>query len=194
MFASTHVRNCGISRDDKDTRGRWKGKGSVSDCYDDFELLYPDCKVAEKLCIGGRCCYMINTSICSSAAVLSTFILTKVVPNIHKQLPDSTLLVLGKALLWLVLYSVANDFPSQDLIDKVKGSLRDTGIEVLNGQNPVVKMPVLVIGAEGTVYIDELVGDVGFGVPGDAGGGGAVAGQGVDDEGKAAGVPAGEDE
>ena len=24
-FASTHVRHCGISKDDKDTRGRWKG-------------------------------------------------------------------------------------------------------------------------------------------------------------------------
>ncbi len=52
-------------------------------------------------------------------------------------------------------------------------------------------MPVLVSGAEGTVYIDELVGDVGFGVPGNAGGGGAVddavAGRGVvDDEGEAA--------
>ena len=60
-------------------------------------------------------------------------------------------------------------------------------------------MPVLVSGAEGTVYIDELVGDVGFGVPGNAGGGGAVddavAGRGVvDDEGEAAGVSAGEDE
>jgi hypothetical protein len=38
------------------------------------------------------------------------------------------------------------------------------------------------------------MGDVGFSVPGDAGGGGAVAGRGVDDEGKAAGVPAGKDE
>ena len=60
-------------------------------------------------------------------------------------------------------------------------------------------MPVLVSDAKGgTVHIDELVGDVGFGVPGDAEGGravaDAVAGRGVDDEGKAAGVPAGKDE
>jgi hypothetical protein len=79
-FASTHVR---YSKDDKDTRGRWKGKGRVSDCYDDVELSYPDCKVAEKLCMGGPCYYLINTSICS-ATVLSTFILTKVVPNVCK--------------------------------------------------------------------------------------------------------------
>jgi hypothetical protein len=46
-FASTHVRNCGISKDDKDTRGRWKGKGRVLDRYDDVEKPYPDCKVAE---------------------------------------------------------------------------------------------------------------------------------------------------
>ena len=37
-FASTHVRRCGVSKDDKDTRGRWKGKGQVSDRYDDVEL------------------------------------------------------------------------------------------------------------------------------------------------------------
>jgi hypothetical protein len=48
-FAATHVRKCGISKDNKDIRGRWKGKGRVSDVYDDVELPYPDCKVAEKL-------------------------------------------------------------------------------------------------------------------------------------------------
>ncbi len=94
-----------------------------------------------------------------------------------------------------MLSIVANNFLSQAFIDKVKVNLSDTGIEVLNGQKPIVEMSVLVSGAEGTVYIDELMGDVAFGVPGDAGaGGGAVAGRGVDDEGKAAGVPAGKDE
>jgi hypothetical protein len=30
-FASTHARRCGISKDNRDTRGRWKGKGRASD-------------------------------------------------------------------------------------------------------------------------------------------------------------------
>jgi hypothetical protein len=62
-FAATHVRKCGISKDDKDIRGRWKGKGRVSDVYDNVELPYPDCKVAEKLCFGGRCFYLIDDTV-----------------------------------------------------------------------------------------------------------------------------------
>ena len=38
-LAAAHVRKCGISKDDKDIRSRWKGKGRVSDVYDDVELL-----------------------------------------------------------------------------------------------------------------------------------------------------------
>ena len=99
-FASTHVRRCGISKDDKDTRGRWKGRGRVSDQYNDVELPYPDCKVAEKLCMGGPCFYLINNTICSSNVPM-TFILTKVVPNIRRRVPDLTAIVLVKAVLCL---------------------------------------------------------------------------------------------
>jgi hypothetical protein len=169
-FALTHVRNCEISKDDKDTRGRWKGKGRVSDRCDDVELPYPDCKVAEKLCLGGPCYYFIYTSICS-VTVLSTFILTKVVPNICKRLPDSTSIVLGMAVLWLVFSNVSNNFLSQAFINEVKGSLNDTGVVVVNGQNPILNMPILVCGADGTVHIDELAGeDDGFAFLGAAGG------------------------
>jgi hypothetical protein len=154
-FASTHVRRCGISKDDKDTRGRWKGRGRVSDRYDDVELPYPDCKVAEKLCMGGACYYLINNSICNSN-VMTTFILTKVVPNIRRRLPDSTAIVLGKAVLWLVFSSVASDFISTGDQDRVKRELSETGIVIAEGQNPISKVPVLVSGNQGTVFIDEI--------------------------------------
>jgi hypothetical protein len=161
-FASTHVRRCGISKDDKDIRGRWKGKGRVSDVYDDVELPYPDCKVAEKLCIGGPCFYLIDSSICNSN-ILTTFILTKVVPNIRRRLPDSVAIVLGKAVLWTVFSSVANSFVSADYCERLKADLMDTGIVVPPGRNPVVKMPILVSGDQGTVFMDEipLVGEEG---------------------------------
>jgi hypothetical protein len=42
--ASTHVRGNGVSKDDKDTRGRWKSTGRVSDRYDSIELPYIDTK------------------------------------------------------------------------------------------------------------------------------------------------------
>ena len=106
-FAATHVRRCGITRDDKEGRGRWKGQGRVSDRYDDLELPYPDCKAAEALCIGGTCYYVINNAICNSNS-LTIFILTKVVPNIRERLPDSAAILLGKAVLWVVYSSVAS--------------------------------------------------------------------------------------
>jgi hypothetical protein len=46
--AATHVRRCGVTKDEKDIRGRWKVKGRVSDDYEDIELPYPGAKVAEK--------------------------------------------------------------------------------------------------------------------------------------------------
>jgi hypothetical protein len=46
-YAVTHGRRCGVSKDEKDIRGRRKGKGRVSGVYEDIELPYPDAKVAE---------------------------------------------------------------------------------------------------------------------------------------------------
>ena len=76
-FASTHAKEgCWISKDDKDIWGQWEESGLVSDVlYNNAELLYPDCKVAEKLCIGGPCFYLINTYFCNST-ILTTFICT----------------------------------------------------------------------------------------------------------------------
>ena len=155
-FAATHVRRCGILKDNKDTRGRWKGKTRVLDRYDDVELPYPDCKVAEKLCIGGPCYYLIDNSICNPS-ILTTFVLTKVVPNIRQRLPDSTCIILGKAMLWLVFSSVTNNFISIEYGNGVKADLAETGIVIADGQNPILRMPVLVSGDQGTVYINELV-------------------------------------
>jgi hypothetical protein len=56
---------------------------------DDVELPYPDCKVAEKLCIGRPCYYLINTSICSSA-VLLTFILYTSNKSVSKYLQTTS--------------------------------------------------------------------------------------------------------
>ena len=154
-FASTHVRRCGISKDDKDLRGRWKGKSRVSDRYDDVELPYPDCKVAEKLCIGGACYYVIDSSVCDPN-ILKTFILSKVVPHIRQRLPDSAAILLGKALLWLVYSSVACNFMTATDRDRVKQDLVDTGIVIVDGKNPIAKVPIIISGSQGTVFIDEI--------------------------------------
>ena len=87
----------------------------MSDVYDDTELPYPDAKVAEKLCIlGGPCFYMFAEELtgedyaaagASTIAMMKTFILSNVVPNIRKRMSDAAALVLGKALLCWLIYS-----------------------------------------------------------------------------------------
>ncbi|KAI2508148.1 hypothetical protein MHU86_6321 [Fragilaria crotonensis] len=150
MLALWHLKN------DKDTRGHWKGKGRVSDCYDDVELPYPDCKVAEKLCMGGACYYVIDNSLCDSNT-LKTFVLTKWF-QIYVNDFESAAIVLGKAVLWLVYSSVACDFISATDRDRVKADLADTGTVILDGQNPIAKVPIIVSGNQGTVFIDEIQG------------------------------------
>jgi hypothetical protein len=54
-YATIFLQRCGVTKDEKDIPGRWKGAGRVSDVYDDVELPCPDAKVAEKLCGGGPC-------------------------------------------------------------------------------------------------------------------------------------------
>ena len=60
-MSSTHARRSGAYKDERDIRGRWKGKQRVGDRYDDVELPWPDLKVAQMLCIGGPCKYVVKS-------------------------------------------------------------------------------------------------------------------------------------
>jgi hypothetical protein len=159
-YAATHVRRCGVSKDEKDIRGRWKGKGRVSDFDKDIELPYPDAKVAEKLCVGRPCFYLIreNNGTCD-ASVLKTFILTNIVPNLCQKVPESTAFVFGKAGLWLLYSPAADSFciPTE-YSSRIKGLL--SGLREMeeggDDLNPILQVLVLVTGDEGTVYIDVL--------------------------------------
>jgi hypothetical protein len=51
-YGATHATKCGISRDNRDYRGRWKRDRRVSCVYDDVELPWVDCEVAAALCVG----------------------------------------------------------------------------------------------------------------------------------------------
>ena len=70
--------------------------------YEDTELPFPDAKVAEKLCIGGPCFYLFPDELTNAAvengltAMIKTFILSDVVPNARKRVPDSVALVLTR--------------------------------------------------------------------------------------------------
>ncbi len=99
---------CSIHKDEKYIRGCWKGKGCVSDVYDNVDLPYPDAKVEAVLCgAGGPCTYVTNPAV--DAAMMNSFILSRVVPNVRKRHPESACLVLGKASMWLIPSSTAEN-------------------------------------------------------------------------------------
>ena len=152
-YAATYARKCGVTKDEKDIRGRWKGQGRVSDIYDDVELPYPDAKVAEKLCGGGPCFYLCDPTL--DAAMMNTFILSHVVPNIKKRLPESACLVLGRALLWMICSPVVDEYIPGDLKEKELVEWAHVrGVDVDAELNPIKQMAVVVSGDHGAVYID----------------------------------------
>jgi hypothetical protein len=197
-YAATHCRRCGCNKDEKDIRGRWKAKGRVSDVYDDVELPYPDAKVAEKLCIGGACYYLfqnedannlngiVDETIGKHIDMMKTFILSAVVPNICNRLPESCALVLGKALLWFIYCNdpVTNNFLPEIFRNRVKSELSDlltaSGSPIVDENfNPIRRVPVVVSGDQGSVFIDtieEFVDDAITTVAGVGGGGRPAAG------------------
>jgi hypothetical protein len=165
--------------------------------YEDTELPYPDAKVAQKLCFGGACYYLFPEEVRSTAveegesmtAMTKTFILSKVVPNIRKRLPDSAALVLGKALLYSP-YDSTNHRVPQAFKDRIPLDLNAIVTATVRGvdcnapdYNPIRRVPVVVTGDQGCVYIDVVpvfdeqqaaVGTVEHGGAGILGGGGAA--------------------
>ena len=89
----------------------------MSDAYDDVELPYPDAKITAVLCGGGPCIYVTNPGV--NAAMMNSFILNHIVPNVRKRLPESACLVLGKAVMWLITSSIADVYVPVEVKDQV---------------------------------------------------------------------------
>ena len=160
--ACTYARSCGIHKDEKDIRGRWKGKGCVSDVNDDTVLPYPDAKVAAVLCGGGPCLYQTNPVV--DVAMMDSFILSHVVPNIRKRLPDSVCLVLGKAWMWMITSPFSDDYVPVEVKEKVLSDWAHicVGDSVLGAEqstinkNPIQQLAVVVSADFGAVFIDAI--------------------------------------
>ncbi len=183
-YAATYAWRCGATKDEKDIRGRWKGQGRVLDIYDDVELSYPDEKVAEKLCGGGPCFYLCNPTL--DVAMMILLVLSHVVLNIKKQLPESACIVLGNALLWLICSPVVDKYIPKDLKRKVLSEWEHVrGNNVDAELNPIEEMAVVVLGNHGAVYIDMLCNLE----EENAGGGGVVPGMNVSVRNLLLGVP-----
>jgi hypothetical protein len=155
-MGSTEARRRGATKDEKDIRGRWKGKGRVSDVYDDIELPYPDAKVAGLLCIGGPCKYVVK----DDSGITSKFLLQHVVPGITRKFPRHVALVLGTALLWRIFSQDGEDAVPQAIRQRVIVAYRNVQ-HLDEGINPISKIPLVITGNEGEVYMDPIVEDDG---------------------------------
>jgi hypothetical protein len=152
-FASSNCRNKGATKDEKDLRGRWKSKQRVSDVYDDVELPFPDAKVAGMLCMGGPCRYQVL----EESGVTDVFILHYVTPHVRIRSGDATAIILGRALLWYAFSEPgATDIPL-DILNRIReayGAIATNNLP--DGTNPVKKIPLVITGHEGEVYIDDI--------------------------------------
>ena len=112
-LAATWVRGNGISKDDKDYRGRWKRK-RVSDVYDDVQLDWVDAKVAAVLCPGGVVNYVVIDEACTDEWIVNT-----VTPNINDVFGFCLALLFGKPILWLAMSEHFTIMP-HDMADRIR--------------------------------------------------------------------------
>ena len=120
--------------------------------------------------------------------MMKTFVLTQVVPNIRRRVPDSCALVLGKAFLWFLyrndtagFFSVADEEFKTAIKTELNEILTASGIDVgQENYNPIRRVPVVVSGVQGSVFIDAIFEEEQeqVGAAGGVGGGAVVAGGG----------------
>jgi hypothetical protein len=146
--ASTHVKINGVSKDDKDTRGRWKATGRVSDQYDSVKLPYVDTKVAVSLCTGGTCSYNL------SEAIPHQFILEHVAPEINNQYGSQVALVLGAPLMWVCFDASVSHLVPLFIKDRVLSAYAQVGLP--EGYDLVQRRLVIVTGDNENVSLTQL--------------------------------------
>ena len=146
-YAATWSRSNGISKDDKDHRGRWKNK-QISDIFNDVQLDWPDAKVASVLCPGGVCSY-----VCIDNAVTPEWIATNVTPNITATFGQQVAVLLGCSLLWLA-HSENRAYLPEHMVNCIRTSY--AAIKTITGDNPIEKRLLAVSGNDGEVHMEEV--------------------------------------
>ena len=129
----------------------------MSDVYDDIDLPYPDAKVAGRLCIGGPCKYALK----EGTGITDNFLVQHVVPMIRTRFSQGVALVLGKALLWLLFSDAGRDYLPPAYCKHVEG-VYNTISQLPPGESPVLKIPIVLSGHDGELYLDELGQDFGL--------------------------------
>ena len=149
-LASTFARLLGISKDDRDTRGRWKGRKRVSDVYDDVQLDYVDARVAATLSPGGVCHYVI-----ADPGVTSEWIAETVTPQINAVFGTALAVLFGKAILWLA-FSPHQEHMPPDMRERIQQAYLNDRATLPEGENPIRRHLVTVTGNDTQVFMEDV--------------------------------------
>jgi hypothetical protein len=158
-FPSTWASQHGISQDDIEVRGRWKGgkNGRTVNRYISVEQLPTDGRVAGILAVGGPVKYKLK----ADSHVTDAWLLDNVVPGLKAHFahdPNNKLpLVLSLSVLWVAHTAGLEHM----LTDEVRLRVKDA-YALIRGDNPadwnpVVKAPLCVTRVENKLVIDELL-------------------------------------
>ena len=139
-FAATHCRNSSISKDDVDSRGRWKNTGRTADRYEDPTLPYVDIKACLALCQGDACAY-----VAKDGCVTPDFVCTYVCPHIEAKYGRVVASVLGHAIMWTIFSSHANMVP-EIIRNRVIAAYNGLPERFPEGENPISRKRLLLTG------------------------------------------------
>lgn len=158
-FAVNNARKNGCSKDDTDHRGRWKSGDRQQDTYSDTTIPYVDAKVAAALCKGGPVAFVVK----DEAGITDQWILDYVVPHIAQRVPRAASLVFGRALLWKLFDPETKHHVPAEIRTRVSNAYRGITTTLEEGDNPVRKVPLGVMGMDAELIIDEIIGGDGEG-------------------------------
>jgi hypothetical protein len=139
-FANTHCRNCGISKDDVESRGRWRDGRRVSNRYEDPTLPFVDVQACHALCQGGACTY-----VAKPGCVTQEFLCSYVVPGIATKFGANVAIVLGSAVMWTI-FSSHSDMVPEVIRSRVVQAYNALSNKLPNGENPIEQRELVVAG------------------------------------------------
>ncbi|KAL9186556.1 hypothetical protein ACHAXT_005794 [Thalassiosira profunda] len=165
-FGVNVARGNGCSKDDTDTRARWKGSGRQQDAYADTTIPWRG--------KGGPVGYVVK----EESGIDDTWVLDYVASAMKEHVPRQVAIVLGRALLWKIFHEESGEHVPFQIRSRVLDTYRDLRDRnsLADGTNPVAKVPLGIAGIDAEVIIEEIMG-VGD-EPGDGGGNGGGGGGG----------------
>jgi hypothetical protein len=122
------------------------------DDYIDLTLPWPDAKVASKLCIGGPCKYVLK----DGSGLCNDWLCEHVAPNILQCFERDIAIVLALPLLWAVCNDERPVWVPEAIRARILAAYSEVDRLLPVGENPVKRVPLVVTGDDGVVYMDKI--------------------------------------